>query len=74
MKKYFNVYRNWRICTLIGLFGCSILFILCECSSLKVFFMIKPLGCLMLYATYHLYNYWSKKGEIKELVELTEEE
>lgn len=74
MKKYFDVYRNWRTHVLYVLISCAILFILGECDNLKTFLLIKALGFLMMYSTYRLYNYWSKKGEIKELVELTKED
>lgn len=74
MKKYLNIYRNWRVIVLSLLCTVAALFILGDCDDMGYLLFTKGIGFGLAYIIYRLGKYWDAKGKINELTALAEEE
>lgn len=72
MKKYLNIYRNWRVIVLFLLCMVAALFILGDCDDMGYLLFIKGVGFGLAYIIYRLGKYWDAKGKINELTALAE--
>ena len=74
MKKYPNIYRNWRVIVLFLLCTVAALFILGDCDDMGYLLFTKVIGFGLAYIIYRLGKYWDAKGKINELTALAEKE
>jgi len=73
MKKYLNIFRNWRIHMLTVLAFFAFIFIAGECDGITVLLLTKGMGVCLVYIIYRLIRYWNGKGQINELKEFIED-
>ena len=73
MKKYLNIYRNWRVHVLTLLCIVAALFILGDCDDMGYLLFTKGVGFGLAYIIYRLGKYWDAKGKLNELTALAEE-
>jgi hypothetical protein len=77
MKKFWKIYTNWRVWTLIVLSAAAAFLLLCEMDDDTTplnFLLAKGIGFGLAYLIYRLGKHWDSKGEINELMELADED
>lgn len=74
MKKYFTIYRNWRVLVLCAIAMFAAIFIFGDTEDIGYLLLTKVIGFVLAYLCYRLGKYWNSKGKISELMELANEE
>ena len=65
MRKFFRIFLNWRIDIIALLFTVGIALLVCDGDDIKLLFVSKAIGLLLIYLCGFLTQHWD--GKIKEL-------
>jgi len=65
MKRYFAIFKNWRIDVIALVFSVGVALFVCDGTSIETLIILKILGLLLIYLCACLAQYW--KGQIREL-------
>jgi hypothetical protein len=77
MKRFWKIYTNWRVWTLIVLSAAAAILLLCEMDDDTTplhFILAKGIGFGLADLIYRLGKHWDSKGKINELMELADED
>lgn len=65
MKKYLDIFKNWRIDVLAMMFTFGVALFVCDGNNIIALVLIKAVGLALIYMCGILVHHW--KDEIKEL-------
>ena len=67
-------FLNWRTHALLIISAPALILIMGECDDMLMLVITKAAGFLLAYIACLLGSYWSRKGKLNELKEVTEED
>lgn len=62
-----NLYKNWRITTLVAIACVAVLLLVAEADTVRVFLITKLAGIALIIAAALLFRVWKKDGKVSEL-------
>lgn len=65
MRKYLQIFKNWRIDVIAAVFTAGIALFVCDGEDIRTLMAAKAIGLLLIYTTACLVHHW--KDSIREL-------